>query len=185
MVFIGRDQLNYEQIASLTISNLQMLLDNLKIPLAVGPINQEDYIILTSGYSELEWGNGFCTYGNREEKFEFCIKLLAGPLKHIPAGAALCSYDEATRAIEIHFVESFVRNDREHPLYGQMFTITLWAVYLFGSAVGCDEIRIHDAVNQKVVEHYKKYGFEGNLNLLTAPFATLGDVVRRYIKTTR
>ena len=177
--------MNYEQIASLTISNLQMLLDNLKIPLAVGPINQEDYMILTSGYSELEWGNGFCTHGNKDEKFEFCIKLLSGPLKHIPAGAALCTYDETNRSIEIHFVESFVRGNKEHPLYGQMFTVTLWAVYLFGAAVGCEEIRIPDAVNQKVVDHYKKYGFEGNLNLLTARFATLGDVVRRHIKITR
>ncbi|HDS1151331.1 TPA: hypothetical protein QDZ66_002084 [Pluralibacter gergoviae] len=66
-----------------------------------------------------------------------------------------------------------------------MFTVTLWAVYLFGTAVDCQEIRIPEAVNQKVVDHYKKYGFEGNLNLLTAPFATLGDVVRRYIKITR
>lgn len=182
MPFIWRNQLNYEQIASLTISNLQMLLDNLKIPLAVGPINQEDYIILTSGYAELEWGNGFCTHGNKDEKFEFCLKLLSGPLKHIPAGAALCTYDETTRIVEIHFVESFVRDKTEHPLYGQMFTITLWAVYLFGSAVGCEEIHIPDAINQRVVDHYKKYGFEGNLNLLTAPFATLGEAVRRHIK---
>lgn len=34
----------------------------------------------------------------------------------------------------------------------------------------------------KVVEHYKKYGLKGNLNLLTAPFATLGDVVEGTLK---
>lgn len=182
MPFIRRYQLNYEQIASLTLSNVQMLLDNMKVPLAVGPINQEDYIILTSGFSELEWSHGFCTYGNKDEKFEFCLKLLSGPMKHIPSGAALCVFDETTRSIEIHFVESFVRDDKEHPLYGQMFTITLWAVYLFGSAVGCEEIKIPEAINQKVVDHYKKYGFEGNLNLLSAPFATLSDRIKQYIR---
>ncbi len=177
--------MNYDQIAILTLNNLQMLLDNLRIPLAVGPINQEDYLILTSGFSELEWGNGFCMQGNKDEKFEFCLKLLSGPMKHIPAGAALCIYDETTESIEIHFVESFVRDNKEHPLYGQMFTITLWAVYLFGAAVGCHQIRIHDAVNQKVVEHYRKFGFEGDVHLLSASFATLGDVVRQYVKNGR
>lgn len=177
--------MNYEQIASLTLSNLQMLLDNLKVPLAVGPINEEDYRLLLTGYAELEWSYGFCSYGNKEEKFEFCLKLLSGPLMHIPAGAALCTYDEDKKIIEIHFVESFVRDDKEHPLYGQMFTVTLWAVYLFGSAVGCEEIHIPDAVNQKVVDHYKKYGFTGNATLLTAPFAILGNVIQQRIKITR
>ena len=177
--------MNYDQIASLTISNLQMLLDSLDIPLAVGPINQEDYMILTSGYSELEWSNGFCTHGNKEKKFEFCLKLLTGQLAHIPAGAVLCSYDDSTKCIEIHFVESFVRDKKDHPLYGQMFTVTLWAVYLFGAAVGCESVHIPDTVNQKVAEYYKKYGFDGDTHLLTASFATLSDVVRRYIKITR
>lgn len=174
-------ELNLEQIASLSISNLQMLLDNMKLPLAVGPINDEDYAILTSGYSQLEWDNGFSSYGNRDDKFEFCLKLLAGPLRHIPSGAALCTFDEESGVIEIHFVESFVKQDDvSHPLYGNMFMITLWGVYLFGSAVGCTEIRIPESLNHKVACHYKKFGFEGDLNLLSAPFATISDVVRRY-----
>ncbi|END21004.1 hypothetical protein ECP03018678_5014, partial [Escherichia coli P0301867.8] len=40
--------------------------------------------------------------------------------------------------------------------------VTLWAVYLFGSAVGCQEIRIPEALNQKVADHYKKFGFKGD-----------------------
>ncbi|EFE24656.1 hypothetical protein EDWATA_00376 [Edwardsiella tarda ATCC 23685] len=162
-----------------------MLLDNLKIPLAVGPINEDDYKILTTGYSELEWDNGFSRYGNRDDKFEFCIKLLSGSLKHIPAGAALCTYDEKASVIEIHFVESFVRREQDHPLFGRMFMITLWAVYLFGSAVGCQEIRIPEAVNSQVVDYYKKYGFQGDITLLTTSFVTLGDVVRSHIKSSR
>ncbi|MEI7409953.1 MULTISPECIES: hypothetical protein [Pectobacterium] len=177
--------LNLEQIASLTISNLQLLLDSMKIPLAVGPISDEDYIILTSGFSQLEWDYGFCRYGNREDKFEFCLKVLAGPLRHIPSGAALCTFDEESGVIEIHFVESFVNEDQGHPLYGQMFLITLWAVYLFGSAVDCKAIHIPDSLNQKVVDHYKKYGFSGNLTLLSAPFATIADVVRSYIEANK
>lgn len=170
-----------DQIATLTISNLQMLLDSLKMPLAVGPINEEDYRILSSGFSELEWCHGFSQYGNRDDKFEFCLKILGGPLKHIPAGAALCTFDIESETMEIHFVESFVKEEKSHPLYGQMFMITLWAVYLFGKAVDCQTVRIHDALNQKVVDHYKKYGFEGNATLLSAPFATLNGVVGKYI----
>lgn len=175
-------ELNLEQIASQSISNLQFLLDTLKMPLAVGPISDEDYVILTTGYAQLEWDYGFSRYGNRSDKFEFCLKLLAGPLRHIPSGAAMCTFDEDTGVIEIHFVESFVKvDDVEHPLYGNMFMVTLWAVYLFGSAVGCQEIRIPEALNQKVADHYKKFGFKGDISLLSAPFATITDVVRRYI----
>lgn len=174
--------MNLEQIASLSISNLQMLLDNMKLELAVGPINREDYELLISGYSQLEWDYGFSKYGNRDDKFEFCLKLLTGPLRHIPSGAALCTFDEDAGVIEIHFVESFVKaHDVDNPLFGKMFLITLWGVYLFGSAVGCNEIRIPETLNQKVAAHYKKFGFEGDVNLLSAPFATISDVVRRYI----
>jgi len=179
-------ELNLEQIASLSISNLQMLLDNMKMPIAVGPINDEDYVILTSGFAQLEWDHGFSRYGNRDDKFEFCLKLLAGPLRHIPSGAALCTFDEDSGVIEIHFVESFVKDeDVGHPLYGNMFMITLWGVYLFGAAVGCTEIRIPEALNHKVANHYKKFGFEGDINLLSAPFATISDVVRRYITSNK
>nr|VXZ91998.1 Uncharacterised protein [Klebsiella pneumoniae] len=52
-------ELNLEQIASQSISNLQFLLDTLKMPLAVGPISDEDYVILTTGYAQLEWDYGF------------------------------------------------------------------------------------------------------------------------------
>ncbi|MFP1923695.1 hypothetical protein [Lonsdalea quercina] len=178
--------MNYEQIVALTMSNLQMLLDNLKIPLAVGPINDDDYTILTSGFTELEWGNGICTYGNKEEKFEFCLKLQTIPLSPIPSGAVLCTYDETAKAVKIHFVESFVRDKKEHPLCGQMFTITLWAVYLFGSAVGeCEEVQILDVVNQKVADHYRKYGFSGDLSLLSVPFTKLTGAVNVYGKIAR
>lgn len=170
--------MNYEQIVALTMSNLQMVLDNLELPLAVGPINRQDYELLITGYADLEWSNGFCTHGNKDEKFEFCLKLLPISLGQIPAGAVLCTYDEPTKTIKIHFVESFVRGNKEHPLNGQMFIVTLWAVYLFGTALlECENIQIPDVINQKVMEYYKRYGFEGDMNLLTIPFTKLGDVV--------
>lgn len=177
-------KLNLEQIASLTLSNLQMLLDNLRIPLAVGPIKDEDFRLLTSGYAELDWDYGFSAFGNRDDKFEFCLKLLSGPLQHIPSGAAMCTYDQDSGVISVRFVESFVRGEKDNPLYGKMFIITLWAVYLFGNSVDCKEVHIPDAINKKVMAHYQKYGFEGDLTLLTASFASIGDVIRSYIKTT-
>jgi len=164
----------------MTLNNLQMLLDNLNLPLAVGPINDEDYQVLISGYSELEWEHGFSCYGNRGDKFEFCVKLLSGPLKNLPAGAALCTYDQTNSVLEIHFIESFVKDKLDHPLYGRMFLVTLWAAYLFGTAAGCDEVKINEPINEKVVQHYKKFGFEGDMNVLSAPFANITDVLKRY-----
>lgn len=173
--------MNLEQIASLTLSNLQMLLESVKVPLAVGPISEEDYFILTTGYTELEWDFGFSRYGNRSDKFEFCLKLLTEPRKHIPAGAALCVYDEDADILQIHLVESFVRDDTGHPLSGNMFIFTLFAAYLFGAAAGCKTVEIHDTLNEKVADYYRKYGFSGDIELLSASFATLSGVVKTYI----
>ncbi|MGB8926396.1 MAG: hypothetical protein WCC49_05410 [Pantoea agglomerans] len=173
--------MNLEQIANQSISNLQMLLEALEMPLAVGPITDEDFLILTSRFAELEWDYGFSNFGNRDDKFEFCLKLLEGQQKHIPSGAALCTFDEGTGVLDIHFVECFVRDDPDHPLSGRMFLVTLFAVYLFGSAANCTEIRIPEPINQDVVDHYMKYGFSGNLDLLSAPFATIVSTVRSYI----
>ncbi|WP_235330813.1 hypothetical protein [Pantoea agglomerans] len=180
-VAIRERELNLEQIASVSINNLQMLLEALEMPLAVGPIKDEDFLLLASRFAELEWDYGFSKFGNRDDKFEFCLKLLEGQQKHIPCGAALCTFDEQTGVLDIHFVECFVRDDPGHPLTGNMFLVTLFAVYFFGFAAKCTEIRIPEPLNQDVVDYYKEYGFDGDLELLSAPFATIVSTVKSYI----
>ncbi|WP_260853769.1 hypothetical protein [Pantoea ananatis] len=181
-VAIRERELNLEQIAIISINNLQMLLEALEMPLAVGPIKDEDFLLLTTTrFAELEWDYGFSKFGNRDDKFEFCLKLLEGQQKHIPSGAALCTFDQETGVLDINFVECFVRDDPEHPLTGNMFLVTLFAVYFFGYSANCTEVRIPEPLNQDVVDHYKKFGFDGDLDLLSAPFATIVSTIRGYI----
>ncbi|EOW2370916.1 hypothetical protein ACNZA9_001781 [Cronobacter sakazakii] len=171
--------MNLEQISSMTLNNLQMLLEATDLPLAVGPITDADFQAMMTNYAELNWDFAFSTYGNNPNKFEFCVKLVeeANPL---PAGAAMCVYNIELNSFDIYFVESFVRNREDHVLHGRMLLITLWASYLFCRAVDCDVINVIEPVNQEVMKHYQKFGFTGDTVLMTASLATLRDAVMSY-----
>lgn len=168
--------MNLEQIASGTLSNLQMLLEQNGLPLAVGPITDRDFQALSTAYAELEWDHAFSMYGNRDDKFEFCVKLIeeSNPL---PAGAAMCIFNIEENTFDIHFVESFVRGVRSHPLHGRMILITLWASYLFCAAVDCPCINVIEPVNSDVMALYESLGFRGDLNVMTASIDTIKAVV--------
>ncbi|CNK27888.1 Uncharacterised protein [Yersinia frederiksenii] len=159
--------MNLDQVASLTLNNVQMLLEQNGIPLAVGPISDRDFQALSTAYAELQWDYAFTTYGNREDKFEFCVKLIEDN-NPLPAGAAMCIYNIDDGTFDIHFVESFVRNIPSHPLHGRMILITMWAAYLFCMAVDCQRINVIEPINTEVMALYAKLGFSGDLNYMSA-----------------
>lgn len=144
------------QISSAVINALQMFIDNQDLGLKVGPISDDDYRILTSGYSELEWCWGLQEIGNSDDKFEFSVKIKENG---VPDGAMLGLYNVDSNILEIHFIESFIRHDKQHPLNGRMVAITIIAAYLFISAVDGDSVQIIEPTTNELIKYYAKYGF--------------------------
>lgn len=69
--------LSLEEIGQSVRNNIQLILDNIQLPLAVGPISDDDYKILCGGFGQLEWDYALATHGNDPSKFELCIKFVA------------------------------------------------------------------------------------------------------------
>ncbi|MGS4349568.1 hypothetical protein ACKURU_07030 [Enterobacter roggenkampii] len=46
--------LSLEEIGQSVRNNIQLILDNIQLPLAVGPISDDDYKILCGGFGQLE-----------------------------------------------------------------------------------------------------------------------------------
>lgn len=151
--------LTLDEIGQSVRNNIQLVIDNYGLPLAVGPISNDDYKILSGGFGELEWDYALTTYGNSPGRYEFCIKLInQGVVQGIPAGAALCIYEVEDRTFRIHMIENFARDDDEHPLKGRMVLITLMSAYLFCMAVECQLIHIVEPVPE-LLEFYASFGF--------------------------
>ncbi|ECD9475084.1 TPA: hypothetical protein MNC29_001130 [Citrobacter freundii] len=152
--------LTLEEIGQSVRNNIQLILDNVQLPLAVGPISDDDYRILSGGYGQLEWDYALATYGNDPSKFELCIKFVSqGTVQSVPAGAALCLYGIENKAFSIHMIERFTNDEEDHPLNGRMVLITLMSAYMFCKAVECNEIRIVEPVPE-LVPYYASFGFE-------------------------
>lgn len=64
--------LTLDEIGQSVRNNIQLVIDHVGLPLAVGPISDEDYKILCGGYGELEWDYMLGAYGNSDDKYEFC-----------------------------------------------------------------------------------------------------------------
>lgn len=171
--------MNLEQIAVSTLNGVQMLIEQVGLPLAVGPIHDADFQAMMTNYAELNWDFAFNKFGNDPNKFEFCVKLVEG-VNPLPAGAAMCVYNLQVNSFDIYFVESFVRGNAAHPLNGRMLLITLMASYLFCRAVDCDVINVIEPVNTEVMALYRDFGFEGDSILMTASVATIRDAVLSY-----
>ena len=174
-------QLKFYQVCDSVINSLQMAVEDLGGGLRVGPISDDDYRVLSSGYSELDWCWGFDNIGHSDEKFELCIKIQQN---NTPDGAMLGSYNLETKAFEIHLIESFVRQNSSHPLYGRMFKISLIASYLLISAVNGDKVHIIEPTNQGLIEFYKTHGFsmlsDESSTILSIDKDSLTDVVQSF-----
>ncbi|WP_318378944.1 hypothetical protein [Enterobacter sp.] len=151
--------LTLDEIGQSVRNNIQLVIDNVGLSLAVGPISDEDYRVLSGGYGQLEWDYALNTYGNDPDKFEFCIKLIAqGVLQGIPAGAAICVYGVEEKVFRIHIIERFTSDEEDHPLNGKMVLITLMSAYLFCKAVDCDSVQIFEPVPE-LHKFYSSFGF--------------------------
>ncbi|MBE0148295.1 hypothetical protein [Serratia sp. PL7] len=151
--------LSLDEISQAVRNNLQLIIDSQQLKLAVGPISEQDYRILSGGFGELEWDVGLCSYGNNPNRFEFCIKLVKNAVEAVPSGAALCVYGIDDHIFRIHMIESFVRDEDEHPLKGRMVMLTLMAAYLFCMAVDAEGVQICEPVKE-LLGYYASFGFE-------------------------
>lgn len=151
--------LTLEEIGQSVRNNIQLVIDNVGLPLAVGAISDDDYRILCGGFGELEWDFALEKYGNDPERYEFCVKVVEqGVTQTVPSGAAICGYGVEDRIFRIHIIERFSRDDEQHPLRGRMVLITLMSAYLFCMAVESDTVYIMEPVPE-LVGYYTRFGF--------------------------
>ena len=151
--------LTLDEIGQSVRNNIQLIIDHVGLPLAVGPLSDDDYKILCGGYGELEWDYALSTYGNSREKYEFCIKLVQqGRVQGIPSGAAICVYGVEENIFRIHMIERFSREDESHPLKGRMVLLTLRSAFIFCKAVECKVVHIVEPVPE-LVQYYESFGF--------------------------
>ncbi|AKH62273.1 MULTISPECIES: hypothetical protein [Photorhabdus] len=175
---------NLEQIGHVVRNSMQIIVDELKLNLAVGDISDDDYRILSRGYGEINWDECLSRVGNREDKFEFCLKLVeCGNVQGPPSGLALCTYSIDEESFEIHMIENFYRDDAKHPLNGKMFQLTLMAAYMFCKSAQGKYIRIIEPV-EEVISYYSSYGFnmmkcgyimEADIDTFETIFKTIKD----------
>lgn len=175
--------LTLEEIGQSVRNNIQLVIDNFGLPLAVGPISDEDYRILSGGFGELEWDYALLEFGNDPDRYEFCIKLVSqGVIQGAPAGAAICVYGIEEDVFRIHIIERFSRlEEEEHPLKGRMVLITLMSAYLFCMAVGCKQVHIIEPVPE-LVDYYTSFGFvmEKCGYIMSAPTETLQEAFIKF-----
>ena len=151
--------LTLDEIGQSVRNNIQLVIDHVGLPLAVGPISDEDYKILCGGSGELEWDYMLGAYGNSDDKYEFCIKLVQqGVVQGIPSGAAICVYGVEDKIFRIHIVERFSREDESHPLKGRMVLLTLMSAFVFCKAVECEVVQIIEPVPE-LRPFYESFGF--------------------------
>ncbi|QXF34394.1 hypothetical protein CE143_15490 [Photorhabdus luminescens] len=150
--------LSLEEIGQLVRNNLQLILDSQGLPLVVSSITDQDFKILAGGFGALEWEFGLTEYGNDPDRFEFCVKLVNTAIEVVPSGAALCLYGVNDKIFRIHMIESFSRNDKNHPLTGRMVFLTLMSAYLFSVAVEAEGVYIMEPVSE-LCDYYASFGF--------------------------
>jgi len=131
--------MNANQIKSAVRNAIQAVTDDMDLELGVGPINESDWAYLSGGYGLLNWEVGLTKYGNDD-------------------AAILGVFRPETDTLEMHLVESFIRNP-QHPLKGRVFEMMVIASYLFIAAVDGTNVRLVD-VGPELTTYYRTFGFE-------------------------
>ena len=94
--------MNLEQIARASISDFQMLMDVLSPSLAVGPIRDQDFRILSSGWGDINWDCIINKY-DPDDSFDFCVKLKdVDCCSNKLRGAFLSLFIHSSETLEIH-----------------------------------------------------------------------------------
>ncbi|CAM4182344.1 hypothetical protein SENE111051_13585 [Serratia nematodiphila] len=151
--------LSIQEVVEQTRNALQMLIDRMGLNLAVGPLKESDYRLLSSGmFGELNWEWGISKYTGQENSVDLCFKILSVKEEY-PAGIALCAYRTDTQAFEIYMIENFVRDQDGHPLCKRMALFTFMGAFIFTDAVEGSHIII-DEPDEALRDYYSQFGFE-------------------------
>ncbi|OMQ22169.1 hypothetical protein [Serratia oryzae] len=153
--------LSFHEIAEQTRNALQLLIDRMGLDLAVGPLKETDYRLLSSGmYGELNWEWGISQYTGKANSIDLCFKILSEQ-EGYPAGIALCAFRLDTQTFEIYMIENFVRDDEGHPLYKRMALFTFMGAYIFTDAIKGEQVVISEP-DPELRWYYEKFGFEND-----------------------
>ena len=104
-----------------------MLMDSLSSSLAVGPITESDFILLSRGYGRVNWDYVINKY-NPDDSFDFCFKLKGIDCRSgVLSGAFISSFILEKETLEIYGIENF----SDDVLKGKMFLYSLFACLIF------------------------------------------------------
>lgn len=149
--------MNINQVKSTAYGALQHYMEANNLPIAVGPISDNDWSFLERGFGELNWGPQLTMYGNGDEAVSLAFKLL--PSQLALDGAVMGRYIAEQEVLEIHLIESFVRTSVNHPLHGTLFMFTMVFSFLFIRAIGGAEIRLVEPC-QELLGFFTRFEFE-------------------------
>ncbi|KAE9527918.1 hypothetical protein [Testudinibacter aquarius] len=152
--------MKFEHLISATLCDFQLLLEQFNLPIAVGSINDNDFILLQRGYGELNWDYIITCYYSTDSSFDFCLKLKDATRKGIdaPIGAFLASYKIEAETLEIYGIEKFGNSIY---LDGKMFLFSMFATFIFMSKIQGQYIKLIDVEkgNEILRSYYKQFGF--------------------------
>lgn len=149
--------MNFEQIVNSSISDFQMLMDSLSSSLAVGPITESDFILLSRGYGRVNWDYVINKY-NPDDSFDFCFKLKGIDCRSdILSGAFISSFILEKETLEIYGIENF----SDDVLKGKMFLYSLFACLIFMKKLDGKYIKLVDVEegNNALRDYYRQFGF--------------------------
>lgn len=149
--------MNFEQIVNSSISDFQMLMDSLSSSLAVGPITEPDFIVLSKGYGRINWDYVIDKY-NPDDSFDFCFKLKNIDCRSsILLGAFISSFIPEKETLEIYGIENF----GDDVLKGKMFLYSLFACLIFMKKLDGKYVRLVDVEkgNNALRNYYHQFGF--------------------------
>ena len=159
--------MNLEQIAKASISDFQMLMDSMSPSLAVGPISDQDFITLSSGYGKINWDCIINKY-DPDDSFDFSVKLKdVNCCSNKLLGAFLSLFIHSSETLEIHGIQNF---DNTPVLKGKMFLYSLFACHIFMTKVNGKFIKLIDVEENAdaLRDYYKQFGFveDGHRDLI-------------------
>ena len=174
-----------KQIKLAAINALQHWADETQLEIGVGPIGEDDWIILSRGYGELNWESGLTMLANSNETFDIVFKSLP-KLSAIDA-AILGRYNLQAEVLELHYIESFVRGMTNHSLKGRVFMLSILSAYLFVSAAGGKAVHLVDPF-EDTVGYYERFGFQmvegAGLRVMTISLVDLEKQIEEIVRTT-
>ena len=150
--------MNFDQVVSSSISDFQVLMDSLSPSLAVGPISDQDFIVLSRGYGRINWDYVISKH-SPNDSFDFGFKLKdINCHSGVLLGAFLSSFILKNETLEIYGIEHF---GNYSVLEGKMFLYSLFACLIFMKKLDGKYIKLVDVEedNHALRNYYHQFGF--------------------------